>query len=82
MTCRRATKTPRRLAHQDALVIHSKTSTQSTTLYSLTHLRANLELTLKGVLRTKYLITKHWDGLETFSGVDVTSRDSIHWEHI
>ena len=44
---------------------------------SLTHLGANLALTLsKFVLRTKNLITKLLDGLEVFLGVGMTSSNS------
>ena len=46
LTCRRVTKTPRMPAHRDLLVVHSRTTHKAATPCSLTHLRANLVLTL------------------------------------
>ena len=53
-------------------MVHTRTKAQG----SNTHLRTNLVLTLsKGVLRTKDMITKHLDGLETLLDMGVTSRN-------
>ena len=70
LTCRRATKAPRRPAHQDTRIVHSRTIAQGSKPYLITHSRANLALTLtKLVLRTKDLIFMLLDGLEMFLGV-------------
>ena len=46
LTCRRATKTPRRPAHRDTLLVHSRTTAQGSKPYLITHSRDNLALTL------------------------------------
>src|SRR6185503_5724521 len=70
LTYRRATKTPRRPAHRDTTLVHSRTTTQGSKPYLITHLRANFVLTLtKLVLRTKDFIFMLLDGLEMFLGV-------------
>ena len=52
-------------AHQDTILVHSRTTTQGSKPYFITHSRANLTLTLtKLVLRTKDLISMLLDGLE------------------
>ena len=76
-TCRRTTKTPRRPAYRDTSLVHPRTTAQGSKLCLITHLRANLALTLtKLVLRTKDLINMLLDGLEVFLGVYVMSWDS------
>ena len=70
LTCRRATNAPRRPAHRDTSLVHSRTTAQGSKLCLITHSRANLVLTLtKLVLRTKDLIFMLLDGLEMFLGV-------------
>ena len=70
--------------HQGTRLVHTRTKAQG----SNTHLRTNLVLTLsKGVLRTKDMITKHLDGLETLLDMGVTSRNFSNskmagWKHI
>jgi hypothetical protein len=77
LMCRRATNAPRRLAHQDIRLVHSRTTAQGSKPCLITHLRANLALTLtKLVLRTKDLISMLLDGLEVFLNVCVMSWDS------
>ena len=72
LTCRRATNAPRRPAHQDINLVHSKTTAQESKPCLITHSRANLALTLtKLVLRTKNLNSMLLDGLEVFLGVCV-----------
>ena len=57
LTCRRATKCPRRPAHRDTRMVHFRTTTQGSKPCLITHSRANLAQTLtKFVLRTKDLI--------------------------
>ena len=64
LTCRRATNAPRRPAHRDTNLVHSRTTAQGSKPCLITHLRANLVLTLtKLVLRTKYLINELLYGL-------------------
>ena len=70
LTCRRATNAPRRPAHRDTSLVHSRTTAQGSKSCLITHSRANLALTLtKVVLRTKDLIFMLLDGLEVFLGV-------------
>ena len=70
MTCRRVTNAPRRPAHGDTSLVHSRTTTQGSKSCLITHSRANLALTLtKFVLRTKDLISMLLDGLEVFLDV-------------
>ena len=77
LTCRRATKTPRRPAHRDTTLVHFRTTAQGSKPYLITHSRANVALTLtKLVLRTKDLNSMLLDGLEVFLGVCVMSWDS------
>ena len=72
LTCRRATNAPRRPAHRDTSLVHSRTIAQGSKSYLITHSKPNLALTLtKLVLRTKDLNTKLLDGLEVFLGVCV-----------
>ena len=72
LTCRRATKAPRRPAHRDTTLVHSRTTAQGSKPCLITHSRANLALTLtKLVLRTKDLNSMLLDGLEVFLGVCV-----------
>src|SRR6185312_8486880 len=69
LTCRRATNAPRRPAHRDTSLVHSRTTAQGSKPCLITHLRANLALTLtKLVLRTKDLNSMLLDGLEVFLG--------------
>ena len=64
-------------AHQDTILVHSRTTTQRSKPCLITHSRANLTLTLtKLVLRTKNLISMLLDGLEVFLDVCVMSWDS------
>ena len=71
LTCRRATKAPRRPAHRDTILVHSRTTEQGSKPCLITHSRANLALTLtKLVLRTKDLIFMLLDGLEVFFGCE------------
>ena len=59
-------------AHQDTLLVHFRTTAQGSKPFLITHLRANLALTLtKLVLRTKDLNSMFLDGLEVFLGVCV-----------
>ena len=46
LTCRRATKAPRRPAHRDTTLVQFRTTAQGSKPYLITHLRANLALTL------------------------------------
>ena len=70
LTCRRATNAPRRPAHRDTSLVHSRTTAQVSKPCLITHSRANLALILtKFVLRTKDLIFMLLDGLEVFLGV-------------
>src|SRR6185312_11834352 len=56
LTCRRATNAPKRPAHRDTSLVHSRTTAQESKPCLITHSRANLALTLtKLVLRTKDL---------------------------
>ena len=74
LTCRRATNAlrGRRTGIQEWFTLEPMH--KASTPCSLTHLGANLALTLtKLVLRTKNLITKLLDGLEVFLGVCVMS---------
>ena len=57
-------------AHQDTRMVHSRTTSQGSKPCFITHLRANLVLTLtKLVLRTLDFIFMILDGLEMFLGV-------------
>ena len=57
-------------------MIHSRISTQDSIPCSHTLKRAkSITNTIKGMLRTKDLITKHLDGLETLLDMGVTSRN-------
>ena len=77
LTCRRATNAPRRPAHRDTSLVHSRTIAQGFKPCLITHSRANLALTLiKLVLRTKDLISMLLDGLKVFLDVCVMSWDS------
>ena len=77
LTCRRATKAPRRPAHRDTSLVHSRTTAQGSKPCLITHSRANLALTLtKLVLRTTDLIFMLLDGLDVFLDVCVMSWDS------
>ena len=77
LTCRRATKAQRRLAHRDTTLVHSRITAQGSKPCLITHSRANLALTLtKLVLRTKNLIFMLLDGLEVFLDVYEMSWDS------
>ena len=77
LTCRRATNAPRRPAHRDTSLVHSRTTAQGSKPCLITHSRANLALTLtKLVLRTKDLIFMLLHGLEVFLDVCVMSWDS------
>ena len=77
LTCRRATKAPRRPAHQDTMLVQLRTTAQESKLCLITHSRANLALTLtKLVLRTKDMIFMLLDGLEVFLGVCRMSSNS------
>ena len=72
LTCRRATKAPRRPAHRDTTLVHFRTTAQGSKPCLITHSRANIALTLtKLVLRTKDLNSMLLDGLEVFLGVCV-----------
>ena len=63
LTCQRATKAPRKPAHRDTRIVHSKTTAQGSKPCLITHSRANLALTLtKLVLRTKDLYALGWLG--------------------
>ena len=62
-------------AHQNLLLVHSRTTAQSLKTLQSHSLRANLALTLS-MLRAKDMITKLLDGLEMFLGVFVTSLNS------
>ena len=65
------------MAITDTMLVHSRTTTQGSKPYLITHSRANLALTLtKLVLRTKDLISVLLDGLEVFLDVCVMSWDS------
>ena len=65
--------------HQDIIWFTLEPVHKAATPCSLTHLRANLALTLSNVvLRTEDLITKLLDGLEVFLGVGMTSWNSSH----
>src|SRR6185312_16245602 len=65
LTCRRATKAPRRPEHRDTTLVHSRTTAQGSKPCLITHSRAHLALTLtKLVLRTKDLIFMLLDGLD------------------
>ena len=58
------------LAHQDTMLVHSRTTAQGSKPCLITHSRANLALILtKFVLRTKDLNSMLLDGLEVFLGV-------------
>ena len=75
--CRWATKTQRMAGAPWYKLIHSRISTQDSIPCSHTLKRAkSITNTIKGMLRTKDLITKHLDGLDTFLGMRVTSRNS------
>ena len=64
-------------AHQDTILVHSRTTAQGSKPCLITHSRANLTLTLtKLVLSTKDLISMLLDGLEVFLDVYVMSWDS------
>jgi len=64
-------------AHQDTMLVHSRTTAQGSKPCLITHSRANLALILtKLVLRTKDLISMLLDGLEVFLDVCVMSWDS------
>ena len=77
LTCRRATKAPRRPAHRDTTLVHSRTTAEESKPCLITHSRDNLALTLiKLVLRTKNMIYMLLDGLEVFLGVCMTSSNS------
>jgi hypothetical protein len=77
MTCRQATNAPRGRRTEIQWLVHSRTAAQGSQPCSLTHLGANLALTLtKLVLRTKDLISKLLDGLEVFLDMCVMSWDS------
>jgi len=77
LTCRRATNAPRRPAHRDTSLVHSRTTAQWSKPCLITHSRANLALTLiKLVLKTKNLIFMLLDGLEVFLGVCGMSSNS------
>ena len=68
---------PRRPAHHDTTLVHSRTIAQGSNPCLITHLRANLAPTLiKLVLRTKDMIYMLLDGLEMFLGVCMTSSNS------
>ena len=72
LTCRRATNAPRRPAHRDTSLVHSRTIAQGSKPCLITHSRANLAITLtKLVLRTTDLISMLLDGLEVFLNVCV-----------
>ena len=59
------------------MLVHSRITAQESKSCLITHLRANLALTLtKLVLRTKDLISMLLDGLEMFLDVCVMSWDS------
>ena len=63
--------------HQDTIWFTQEPVHKAATPCSLTHLRANLALTLSNVvLRTEDLITKLLDGLEVFLGVGMTSSNT------
>src|SRR6185369_8695079 len=63
LTCRRATNAPRRPAHRDTSLVHSRTTAQGSKSCLITHSRANLALTLsKLVLRNTDLISMLLDG--------------------
>ena len=77
LTCRRATNAPRRPAHRDEGLVHSRTTAQESKPYLITHSKTNLALTLtKLVLRTKNLIFMLLDDLEVFLGVSGMSSNS------
>ena len=76
-TCRQASNAPRGWHTEIHLLVHPRTMHKATTPCSLTHLGANLALTLtKLVLRTKDLIFMLLDGLEVFLGVCMTSSNN------
>ena len=77
LTWRRATKAPRRPAHQDARMVHFRTTAQGSKPCLITHSRANLALTItKLVLRNKDLIFMLLNVLEVFLGVCRMSSNS------
>jgi hypothetical protein len=81
LTCRRATNAPRgrRTVIQEWFTLEPMH--KAATPCSLTHLGANLALTLaKLVPRTKYLISKLLDGLEVFLDVCVMSWNSSKFQ--
>jgi hypothetical protein len=64
-------------AHQDTILVHSRTTAHGSKPCLISHSRANLALILtKLVLRTKDLISMLLDGLEVFLEVSVMSWDS------
>ena len=77
LTCRRATNAPRGRRTKIQVWFTLEPKHKAATPCSLTHLGANLVLTLtKRVLRTKDLISMLLDGLEVFLDVCVMSWDS------